>query len=341
MRSNDWTDPSRGRVTLDDFAPLWFDSLNVKPKTLAGYRSLYDTHIGPRFGKVRLDRLAYPDIKGWVSRLTVAPAKGAASATQRRAMSAGRKKQAYQVLCSILDLAVEDGRLSRNPAKSAAGSTKGMVPRAPKNRTHVYLTHAQVHALAGHMGDSRVLFLVLAYGGLRWSEASALRLRDVDLLRARLHVRQTFSEIGGKLTVSTPKNHATRSVPIPAFVVSELEAQMTGKGPDDLIFSAPNGGPWSNSNFRARRYAPALKAVGLEGLRIHDLRHTAASLAVQSGANVKAVQRMLGHSTAAMTLDVYADLFDDDLDQVAERLNVAALQALAVGGVAVSRFPGS
>ena len=79
------------------------------------------------------------------------------------------------MLSSILDLAVEDGRLPRNPpAKSASGSSRGMVPKAPTNRTHRYLTHEQVHAVADAIGDSRALFLVLAYGGLRWGEASAL-----------------------------------------------------------------------------------------------------------------------------------------------------------------------
>lgn len=329
IRSGEWTDPTRGKVTLDIFSVQWFESLNVKPKTLSGYRSLYETHVRPRWGGVRLDRIAYSDVKGWVAQLSTAPRVTAGRGVSKsrpaapRPMSAGRKKQAYQVLCSILDLAVEDGRLPRNPAKSAAGSTKGMVPKAPVNRTHVYLTHEQVHAVAEHMGDCRALLLVLAYGGLRWGEASALRVQDVDLLRSRLSVRQTLSEVGGKLTVGTPKNHATRTVPIPNFLRGELEPLLSGKRTGDLLFTSPQGGAWRNSNFRARRFDPAVKAAGLPRLKPHDLRHTAASLAVQSGANVKAVQRMLGHGTASMTLDTYADLFDSDLDGVATRLDEA------------------
>jgi integrase len=79
-----------------------------------------------------------------------------------------------------------------------------------------------------------------------------------------------------------------------------------------------------NRVFRRAGFDRAATAVGLEGLVPHELRHTAASLAVSSGANVKAVQRMLGHASAAMTLDTYADLFDEDLDAVAERLDLAA-----------------
>ena len=89
------------------------------------------------------------------------------------------------------------------------------------------------------------------------------------------------------------------------------------------MFTAPNGGPLRNTNFRSRVFAPAAASVGLAGLTPHDLRHTAASLAVAAGANVKAVQRMLGHASASMTLDVYAGLFGDDLDAVANRLDEA------------------
>ncbi len=89
------------------------------------------------------------------------------------------------------------------------------------------------------------------------------------------------------------------------------------------MFTAPNGGPLRNTNFRSRVFAPAAASVGLAGLTPHDLRHTAASRSVAAGANVKAVQRMLGHASASMTLDVYAGLFGDDLDAVANRLDEA------------------
>jgi integrase len=81
-----------------------------------------------------------------------------------------------------------------------------------------------------------------------------------------------------------------------------------------------------NTNFRRNVFTPSVRALGLGPFTPHDLRHTTASLAVSAGANVKAVQRLLGHASAAMTLDIYASLFDDDLDRVAERLNDAALR---------------
>jgi integrase len=89
------------------------------------------------------------------------------------------------------------------------------------------------------------------------------------------------------------------------------------------VFTAPNGGTPRNTNFRSRVLLPAAALVGLAGVTPHDLRHTAASLAVAAGANVKAVQRMLGHASASMTFDVYAGLSGDDLDAVATRLDEA------------------
>jgi integrase len=92
---------------------------------------------------------------------------------------------------------------------------------------------------------------------------------------------------------------------------------------------SPRGAPLRNHNFRGRVFTPAAGAIGVPQLTPHDLRHTGASLAVQAGTNVKAVQRMLGHASAAMTLDVYAGLFGDDLDAVADRLDEAAARARA------------
>lgn len=108
---------------------------------------------------------------------------------------------------------------------------------------------------------------------------------------------------------------------------------MAGKARDDLVFADQPGGVLRNSNWRARVFRPAVERCQAADhtfptITPHDLRHTAASLAVSVRANVKAVQRMLGHAKASMTLDTYADLFDEDLDEVADRLD-AAIQATA------------
>ena len=119
----------------------------------------------------------------------------------------------------------------------------------------------------------------------------------------------------------TPKSHQQRSVPIPRFLTDDLAVLLAGRGPEDLVFTAPEGGVLRLMGFRRRVFDRAAMAVGLPGLTPHELRHTAASLAIASGANVKDVQRMLGHASAAMTLDVYAGLFEDGLDDVADRMD--------------------
>jgi integrase len=101
-----------------------------------------------------------------------------------------------------------------------------------------------------------------------------------------------------------------------------LTEVMAGKPADALVFTTWRGKPLRNLNFRRDVFDPAARAASLDGLTPHELRHTAASLAVAAGANVKSVQRMLGHGSAAMTLDVYSGLFDDDLDGVADRMDL-------------------
>lgn len=113
---------------------------------------------------------------------------------------------------------------------------------------------------------------------------------------------------------------------LPRFLGEQLARQCEGKGRDDLVFPGEDG-----HHLRLARvhednmswFAGAVKRAGIPRITPHDLRHSAASFAVSAGANVKVVQKMLGHSSAAMTLDAYADLFDGDLDVVSDALDHA------------------
>ncbi|WP_233206051.1 site-specific integrase [Cryobacterium sp. N19] len=189
-----------------------------------------------------------------------------------------------------------------------------------------YLSNDQVARLARACGPDADVIILLAYTGLRWGEMAGLKTARIDLDRRRIDVAEAVSDPRGRVIWGTPKSHERRSVPFPDFLSDSLRARCEGKHPDDLVFMAPDGGVLRSGNFRNRRFNSALASIQAADPEFpkvtpHDLRHTAASLAVSVGANVKAVQRMLGHSSAAMTLDVYADLFDDDLDAVAVALN--------------------
>ena len=106
------------------------------------------------------------------------------------------------------------------------------------------------------------------------------------------------------------------------FLAEQITASFVGKGPDDLVFEGTRGGVLRNGNFNRRIFGPASIAIGEPDLTPHGLRHTAASLAIAAGGNVKVVQQMLRHATASMTLDLYGHLFSDQLDDVADRLDV-------------------
>ncbi|WP_311966377.1 tyrosine-type recombinase/integrase [Arsenicicoccus cauae] len=134
-------------------------------------------------------------------------------------------------------------------------------------------------------------------------------------------LRRSVSVVGSRLVWTTPKTHQVRSVPVPPALMRHVEEQCRGKGPEELVFTSPRGGPLRLNNWRRRVFDPAVERAGLVDLTPHDLRHTAASLAIASGANVKAVQQMRGHTSAAMTLDVYAGVFPDDLDAVGRSLD--------------------
>ncbi|WLP90518.1 site-specific integrase [Gordonia sp. NB41Y] len=353
----EYVDPADARVTVGDLGPDWLArQTHLKPSSRRTAEVAWRVHVEPRWGRTKLADLKHSTVQSWVSDMgrEVRDAEGAVT---KKASGPVTVIRAFGVLAGILDEAVRDRRLLTNPARGVK------LPRKVK-REHSYLTDAQVMALANEAGpDKGVIVLVLAYCGLRWGELAGLHVADVDTLRRRLHVRRNAVNVGSVVEVGTPKTHERRSVPLPRFLVEPLAAACRGKGRDSIVFPAMGGGyaksPGANTWFSGavdRCIAAADKARAEERQRSadgepvtavfprvtpHDLRHTAASLAVSAGANVKAVQKMLGHTSAAMTLDTYADLFDKDAEAVADahdhRLgglvfapNVAKVQPIAV-----------
>lgn len=307
----DWIDPALARVTVGGWSAEWLaGQVQLKPSTRARYAGVLRTQVLPTWDRVPLSAVTHTDVSRWVARLV---ADG---------LSARTVHKAHRVLSLVLDLAVRDGRLARNPASGVR------LPRALVARKR-FLTAAQVAALADASDRDRVLVYVLAYCGLRFGEAAGLRVEDVDLTRRRLRVERSISDVDGHLVATTPKTHHAREVPVPSFVAAMLADVVDGRRSDAPLFTGPGGGLLRGNNFRRRSFDRAAATVGLPGLTPHELRHTAASLAVSAGANVKAVQRMLGHASAAMTLDVYAGLFGDDLDAVADRLDITGRAAAA------------
>lgn len=137
-----------------------------------------------------------------------------------------------------------------------------------------------------------------------------------------------LDRLRGVMTFGATKGHARREVPMPRFMIEELAALVSKKNQSDLVFVAPWGGVMRSQGFQRSVLADASTAMELEGFTPHMLRHTAASLAIASGADVKVVQTMLGHKSAIMTLDLYGHLFRDQLDTVADAMESARMATL-------------
>jgi integrase len=321
-----FADPALARLTVGEWSTRWLEAqAQLKPSTLARYESVLRQHIIPVWGNVKLASVSHADIQTWVQKL---------AATR----SASTARKSHRVLSLALALAVRDGRLARNPADAIK------LPReVQKDRT--YLTHVEVRQLAEACGNPatsvikrrdergsgseeyRLVVLFLAYTGLRFGEMAALRVRRLNLAARRLEVAESVTAVNGVLVWGTPKGHARRWVSFPSFIAEQLAHHMTGKNGDDLVFTSPLGEPLRASNFRRDVFGPGAHAADLDGLVPHALRHTAASLAIASGADVKVVQQMLGHKSATMTLDLYGHLFESRLDDVASALDRAARDA--------------
>ncbi|MGB8380436.1 MAG: site-specific integrase [Dermatophilaceae bacterium] len=305
----EWLDPDRGRATVGELAPTWLASKQLKPTSVASYESLWRTVVKPRWTTTPIRDITYTAVVQWVAHLIDG------------GLSASRSSQALLVLKQILDLAVLDGRLSRNVAKQVSA------PRARPAKQR-YLTHEQAHQLANECGRRhdryRTLILLLAYTGLRWGEARALRRRHLDPDTGLLQIVDNIPTGYTTKDTDSPKSNRARVVPLPGFLRNEIEALANGLDEGDLLVANTAGTLLNASNFRRNVFDPAVQRLGLTPLTPHDLRHTAASLAISAGASVVAVQTMLGHATPAITLSVYTHLFPADLQDVADRLDQAA-----------------
>lgn len=330
-----WTDPALSGVTFGIMAERWISTKATRaPKTVAGYRSLLDTVVLPRWQDIPLRQIQFDDLQVWISRLAV----DGSSRFEGKGLSASRVRQAHQLIGAVLKFAVRARHLSASPADGIE------LPRLPEIEQR-YLTHEQLRQLAVACGRFRTLVLVLGYCGLRFGEVAALRVADVDLQARRIRVGRSVTYIRGTGRIEgTTKNRGARSVPIPMFLAPLLATEIKGRDSAALVFDSRRGGHltpgevrWifdsAVQNVRAAVMLQRQQEIEETGhpqtpefpvIRPHDLRHTCASLAISAGANVKVLQTLLGHKTATLTLDRYGHLFPDDLGRIAEALDAAA-----------------
>ncbi|MEE8375360.1 MAG: tyrosine-type recombinase/integrase [Acidimicrobiia bacterium] len=314
----EWTDPRAGRTTVAEVAETWFAGVqarDTKPKTVAGYRNLLDSRVLPVFGDYELRHVTSKAVREWLEEMA------------REGLSGARARAALQVLGAVMRRAVKDELIPRNPIDKLDATDKPTVRR----RRQLFINDFEVKALADAAAERHdgagMLIRFFAYSGCRWGEATALRVGDIEANgsgKAKVHVERAYSDVRGKLVLGEPKTHERRVVILPAWVSRMMFDHIEGKSADELVFTTPTGRPLRSSNFRRAVWAPACEASKMpEGLMIHDLRDTAASLATRSGAPLLAVSRMLGHRDASITATTYASLFDEDLELLADRWDAA------------------
>jgi integrase len=312
----DWTDPRLSRISVEEWSERWLRTKShLKPKTLAGYQSNLHAHVLPAFGRYQLRHVDHMAVEEWMADLAAS------------GLGPSGIRQARQVLNSMLTLAVDAGYLATNPVDRVR------TPRQPEP-SMLFLDADEVERLALSIRKPYgTLVYVLAYGGLRWGEAAALRRGRCDLTSSRVEVAESVSEAGGELHFGVTKNHRSRVVGIPGFLRDLLASHLAQHVPEDpaaLVFTSLHGAPLRNSNFRRQIWYSAVEQAGLpSGLRIHDLRHSCASLLIAAGANPKVVQVHLGHSSISVTMDRYTHLFPSDVDELVRRLEDVRVRGLA------------
>lgn len=304
--------PAAGRISLGEFSREWLESKQkLKPSTRARYKIIVEGELAKQ-GGIPLGDITRRWVREWVANLAVD-------------LSPATVHKTVGVLRQVLAMAVAENRLAINPVDGVELPTVQHVEQR-------FLTLEQLHALADAAGEHRPLVYVLGTCGLRFGEVAELRWRDVDLGGFRINIARSVTLVDGQFELGTPKGGKGRTVSLPAFVAEML----TAGEPDALVFADSAGKYMRGTNVRRRWWADAVAAaelfprveksktgepVTVYEFKIHELRHTAASLAIQAGANIKSLQNMLGHESAALTLDRYGHLYPSDVETVAIKIN--------------------
>jgi integrase len=349
----EWIDPRRGKISLDAVWELFAaGQAHLELTTRANYRSAWGMRVQPQFGTWPINRIGHSDIAGWVQTMQAHGDKPDSIRYAHRVLSLlldlavrdrrlhrndakdvhlprvppARKRfltvQQVHDLAKALDAWPAGENERRRAAYDAHMDLRGRASSEATSKGDKRERKPILSLLAVRPGYGSDAVLVFAYCGLRWSELAALRVCDVDLAARRLSVVERTTEVGGRLDTAAPKSKKARQVAIPRTVATVLAARVEGRSPDDLVFTTPRGQPLRNLNWRRDvRWNQVCVKLGLDGLTPHDLRRTFGSLARLAGADLKYIQKAMGHSSITVTAEIYAQLFDSELDQVSDALD--------------------
>ena len=305
-----WLDPVVAHENLED---IWIDFYELKKgkkkNTLIDYENIWRNHLAPRWGKVSVFRIDQIEFDKWVIAKRLSPQ---------------RIGKIHLIMSMLLDHAVKRKNLKHNPLKDALGRrSKANLPKPSIEIATNFLTLGQLMKVAENSGFYRDVVLVLGLCGLRWGELVGLQVKDLNVSVGTLTIRRSLVEINGKLEESTTKSHRWRIVHLPEVLQTVCHRWVFEKNQDDPLFHTVEGTFLRNTNFTRRIFIPALLKSEVKKIRIHDLRHSAASIAISAGATPNMVKEMLGHSDVQLTMRVYAHIFEADREKVAANVNRA------------------
>lgn len=316
LNRGSYVDERAGRVLFADFAAGWLDRQVMQPTTHTALEARLRVHILPAWGTWPLARITAAAVQRWVRSLSMD-------------LSAGYVRLLLVNFGAILNAAVEEGLLARNPARSAGVRAPSLPPRKVRPWSVERLV-----AVVDEMPEAfRALVVIAAGCGLRQGEAFGVRVQDVDFLRRELHVRQQIRIEGGRPVPALPKYGRVRSVPMPEWVGLELARHLERAAPlsgeqleapatGGLLFYSRERKPLNRNYFNQAVWRPALRELGISNERdngMHALRHACASLWLEHGVSIKAVSEYLGHADPGFTLRVYTHVMPSSGPTLAHR----------------------
>jgi len=325
--------PDGKTQTVGRYLDSWLADVEptVRPETLRSYR-LNVERVKPHIGRIRLDQLKAPAVQNCYTKL----------------LADGLSKRSVQQAGTVLHKALSDAQRLGHVGFNACDSARA--PSPAKQEMRVLSADELVQLFEATASDRyHALWVVLGTTGLRLGEALGLKWSDVDLTRKSLTVRRALQRQTGRgLQFIEPKSKGSkRTVELLDLTVDALRAHRERQTferkaaldrwhDQDLIFASPTGTPLEQGGIW-KHWTAALDKAGLPHIRRHDLRHTAATLRLQAGANVKVVQELLGHSSITLTLDTYSHVTPG-----MQRESADALDALLSSkrGANTQRVPG-
>ena len=276
----------------------------IEEGTRRKYRKIAAARIDAHpIGRTLLTDITRDDVSRWVNAQTGAPKT---------------IRNAHSLLSGALSSAVRDGLMPGNVAKGVR-----LPKRDADTEEHVYLTHEEFGTLLAMLPEHYRPFTVFLVGtGVRFSEASALRAKDVNLRDSSAYIRQAWKDTSGAgYKLGAPKTtKSRRTIGLPPQIVAMLDRVMAGRKPDEYVFVNRRGNPIRNGVFHEsawQRVMDELEATVGKRPRVHDLRHTYASWAISAGIPLPVIQRQMGHESIQTTVDTYGALVRSDLDALA------------------------